>query len=349
MGWLSRIISIIGSDQSSRTLPSMIKIGPFSKHTILTGAGWTKNWGGRLAWEVWEDLISHPKIQGSDRLRSLLLGESEFEKALALASEQPYDIADRKLLEEAVSDAFVAMDRDVADPQCRHLVDKHCAEKLLFRLSGQYGRRFPTSYLFTLNQDLWPERHLVSWHICNAIPLLPGVSGTPGQPFFQGAMGSYSSQFEMRPSENLDASSIINKFNVVKLHGSFNWRSSDGNATMVVGKAKADQIKASPLLKWYFDIFERVLFDGDVKLMIVGYGFGDDHVNEMIARGINEHGLKVFVWNTNPKIKECILASRSPDIWKGLIGASSKTFAEVFTRDSPETEAYKNICQAFFG
>ena len=46
MGWLSRIISKIGSDQSSPRLPFMIEIRPFSKHTILTGAGWAKNWGG---------------------------------------------------------------------------------------------------------------------------------------------------------------------------------------------------------------------------------------------------------------------------------------------------------------
>lgn len=218
-----------------------MKIGQFSKQTILTGAGWTKNWGGRLAWE---DLFSHPKIQSSDRLRRLLLAESEFEKALALASEQPYDIADRTLLEEAVSDAFVAMDDEVADLQCRHLVDVNRAEQMLFRLCGQAGQRFRTSYLFTLNQDLWPERHLVNWRHCQAMPSLPEVSGTRDQCFFQGGMGPYSSQFEMRPSENLDASSIIGKFNVVKLHGSFNWRSSDGSATMVVGKAKADQIKA---------------------------------------------------------------------------------------------------------
>jgi len=40
-------------------------IGNFSKRTILTGAGWSRTWGGRLAQEVWEDLIGHQNIQGN--------------------------------------------------------------------------------------------------------------------------------------------------------------------------------------------------------------------------------------------------------------------------------------------
>jgi DNA-binding NtrC family response regulator len=53
-------------------------IGRFSRSTILTGAGWTRNWGGRLAEELWQDLMGHRAVQNNDRLRSLLIGERSF-------------------------------------------------------------------------------------------------------------------------------------------------------------------------------------------------------------------------------------------------------------------------------
>jgi hypothetical protein len=45
-------------------------IGNFSKRTILTGAGWTRNWGGRLAAELWQDLIgTELSLEGEDMAR----------------------------------------------------------------------------------------------------------------------------------------------------------------------------------------------------------------------------------------------------------------------------------------
>jgi hypothetical protein len=59
--------------------------------------------------------------------------------------------------------------------------------------------------------------------------------------------------------------------NLIKLHGSANWRVPDGSATMVMGDHKTATIAASPLLAWYIDIFETVLRVGDVHLMVIGY------------------------------------------------------------------------------
>ena len=66
-----------------------LDIGNFSKRTILTGAGWTRNWGGRLATEVWQDLIGHRAIQRNSRLRELLLDGPSFEVALGQLQDEP--------------------------------------------------------------------------------------------------------------------------------------------------------------------------------------------------------------------------------------------------------------------
>jgi hypothetical protein len=72
-------------------------------------------------------------------------------------------------------------------------------------------------------------------------------------------------------------------FTIVKLHGPLNWQTASPQSAMVVGTAKTKQIAASPLLAWYLDVFKSVLPTGDVRLLAIGYGFGDEHVNAAIA------------------------------------------------------------------
>ena len=82
-----------------------LEIGNFSKRTMLTGAGWTRNWGGRLAAEVWQDLIGHRAIQDNSRLRQLLLEETSFETALGMVEAESFTPADRRTSSNAPSNA----------------------------------------------------------------------------------------------------------------------------------------------------------------------------------------------------------------------------------------------------
>jgi hypothetical protein len=54
-------------------------------HILLLGAGFSHNWGGWLAAEVFEYLLGCPEIAGDDGLRSVLWRQQEtggFEAAL---------------------------------------------------------------------------------------------------------------------------------------------------------------------------------------------------------------------------------------------------------------------------
>ena len=85
--------------------------------------------------------------------------------------------------------------------------------------------------------------------------------------------------------------------NIIKLHGSFHWRSADGSNLLVVGTEKTAKIAVMLLLTWYAEIFRQVLAAGDVRLMVVGYGFGDEHIKAAIAEAVEKHGLTVFIWD----------------------------------------------------
>jgi hypothetical protein len=47
------------------------------KRILLTGAGFSKNWGGYLAREVWERLLGHHAVRSDPVLRNALLKAPE--------------------------------------------------------------------------------------------------------------------------------------------------------------------------------------------------------------------------------------------------------------------------------
>jgi hypothetical protein len=152
----------------------------------------------------------------------------------------------------------------------------------------------------------------------------------------------------MAPIQGITATRLRGNLNVIKLHGSFNWRTAGAQSTMVVGTGKTSQISASPLLAWYFDIFGKVLSAGGVRLMIVGYGFGDAHVNAVIADAIEHHDLKVFIWDAGSNLKQRILeAPHGASIWKGLLSTASRPMIEVFPSNQAETQEYRRILETF--
>jgi hypothetical protein len=235
-----------------------LEIENFSKRTILTGAGWTRNWGGRLAAEVWQDLLGHRAIQQNPRLRELLLREQSFETALGLVQAEPYDASDREAFEKVLLETFIAMDREIAqipDPS----INMYKVQELLFRLCGRRGSNVSAGYMFTLNQDLWPERYLFNEHATFSFPPdLPGLRRNSNQRLFTADIGNYSENFVMRPIEEPSLrGELRDRFNVIKLHGSFNWRGPDAQLQLVMGARKDRQIQESPFLLGISIYFRR--------------------------------------------------------------------------------------------
>jgi hypothetical protein len=326
-------------------------IGIFSQRTILTGAGWTRNWGGKLAGEIWEDLMSDQGIQTTPSVQSLLLEEPSFEAAIAKVQGESFTQGEREVLERAVLRAFIAMDAEISRTGRNPWINIYKVQEMVFRFWGQRGERVNAGYMFTLNQDLWPERNLFNEHVIGApAATLPGLRRRPNQRLFTTDLGRYDDHFLMEPI--LDAAkevSLHGDFNVIKLHGSFNWRSGSGRNALIMGTEKARQIAKFPLLSWYWDIFRSVLSFGDVRLMIVGYGFADEHVNAVIADAVEKHSLKVFIWDTGPNLMDRIRrAPYGASIWRGVLSTATRPMIEVFPSDQAQTAEYGRILRTMF-
>src|SRR5579862_8977603 len=161
---------------------------------------------------------------------------------------------------------------------------------------GTFLARF--DYIFTLNQDLLLEHHYLNgdvgrgkfsgWQMPGLKPLNPTTPAyDPARR--QAPMMTPDDQSTFRVSPGRQP--------YIKLHGSSNWmRSSAGTRLLVLGGGKEIEIKREPLLNWYQNEFAEVLRRPEAKLMVIGYSFGDDHVNRAITEAVEAgHGLKLFI------------------------------------------------------
>lgn len=83
--------------------------------------------------------------------------------------------------------------------------------------------------------------------------------------------------------------------------------------------------------------------------MVVGYGFGDEHIIEIIAEAITRHGLRILVWDVAPNLKERIIAApHGAVIWGGLISTVTRRMIEVFPTNQAETQECRRIDRLFF-
>ncbi len=141
------------------------------------------------------------------------------------------------------------------------------------------------------------------------------------------------------------------RFHYVKLHGSQNWLSSDGKHAMVIGRNKPEQIDCEPLLDWYFKTFKQVLSFPNRRLLVIGYGFRDAHINEIIASSIAKHGLKLYVISPNDHEKFRADLHTRPcgmTLWKGLSGYFPYELEEMYPGDNYETEYARYINATLF-
>ena len=118
---------------------------------------------------------------------------------------------------------------------------------------------------------------------------------------------------------------------------------------MVIGEDKTDQISREPLLKYYSELFQQVLSDGNVELFVIGYGFGDEHINEVIADSIRDNGLKLNVMNPDaPEKFQEILSDRPhcENLWDSISKYYPYSISRVFPQNG-ETVEYRQIMDNF--
>jgi hypothetical protein len=305
-----------------------------------------------------EYLLGCREVVDSTVLRRLLWKHQEsgagFEGALdelqtAAVRDPQGQGRDRTALETALSHMFADMNRGFV-------------ERVDFNFSQQRARTVTTfltrfDAIFSLNQDVLLERHycndnvMLSGQGWNG-PSLPGLDRTrSAEPLDHHCWAR--STWKPRPGGfALDP----NYQPIFKLHGSSNWRSADGGAMLVIGGGKEGAISRHPILAWYAQQFEAHLMRPRARLMVIGYGFRDEHINQVLWRAV-EKGLRMFliapegadlVFAQSPTRKRGQIIVTTPaeeNLRESLIGASRRALSETF---SDEGDVEFNKVMRFF-
>lgn len=264
-------------------------------HILLLGAGFSRNWGGLLANEIFDYLIGQNEISQDEYLRTVLWNHKTtggFENALAeiqvaFAADPAKYAPSLHRLQSAVLNVFGRMNQAFFD--AKGIEFQQDIHRMLRTFLVQFDA------IFTLNQDALLEHHYFR-HIALAGPRrwngaqLPGLRRIP------------NNEVIVDPSWGKDTWVPLEDFRIenglqpcFKLHGSSNWKDSEGGSLLVIGGNKSRTIRSHAILTWYFEQFREILSEGGARLVVIGYGFRDPHVNDVIIGAVQRSGLQFFV------------------------------------------------------
>lgn len=305
---------------------------------LLTGAGFTANFGAPLASTMWNWVYGAEALRGHEELLEKMRLNLDFERVYFEVTTGHYSADQKRAMAEAVLGAFRDVDNIVRSCEPYHHVNTTVLDTFLASFAGSRGTR---GYIFTLNQDLYLER----WYLNDERPLLPGIP--PNAVWRVPSRRDASLEpddYIIAPDETAvreyrERFGQHDTFVYVKLHGSTNWLRPGGQPQMVLGAQKRESIDAEPLLQWYMNILCEALNERNRLLLIIGYGFGDSHINTVIADAIVNSGLQFVV--VNPSTTETLLKAMRFDhhcgeiLERGMTSHVPHTLREIFPPKPP--------------
>jgi hypothetical protein len=297
---------------------------------------------------MWSLLLGHPALGSMSKTRKLLLGDFNYESAYhAVLSGAEYSTEEKTAMREATVAAYDFVDRGVRNwsfvQGAPYPVNLYRVRELIAMFAGARGK---PGFFFTLNQDLFVERHSGGSNL-----KLLGLQRTVDLP--ARTQGAFDSENRVTlPSEVPLNAAQHDSCYYVKLHGSCNWYASDGSPRMVIGQGKTDQLSREPLLAEYLDLFGRVLSSGNKRLLVIGYGFRDEHINSAIADAVKHGTLELFV--VSPQEPSSFRAAlwegpHGKEIWPGLRGYYPHTLLALFPQSQEDTPEWLHLRRSFFG
>jgi len=132
----------------------------FAQNILFSGAGFTKNFGGLLAKEMWSKIFNHSEVQSQPRLKELILNDFDYESIYHKIINGDFTGEEKNSINAAIYHAH-----QILDNISRHWtfsngapnpVNIYGVNKFIERFAGNQNE---WGFFFTLNQDLFVERH----------------------------------------------------------------------------------------------------------------------------------------------------------------------------------------------
>jgi hypothetical protein len=127
-----------------------------------------------------------------------------------------------------------------------------------------------------------------------------------------------------------------------KPHGSSNWYADDGRGLLIMGGDKTASIREHAVLEWHFQQFKNYLGRANTHLMVIGYSFSDQHINDAIQEALRAGTLTgMFIVNPNglDVLPEALKEIR-------IMGVSARFLSETFAGDDFEHQKFTDFMKA---
>lgn len=316
---------------------------------LLTGAGFSKNFGGFLGEEMWAKIFNSPfdksiSEREGQQLKEFLLRKYDFEKVYSSVLEgsegKKFTRAQKLILSKSIKNAY-----DLLDDNLRSFTSPLIHQFEGGLLSWFFEKKTNNPLWFTINQDILIERRL--------------KYPTPGMKAF----GKFQNQklapsyYQTLPSKTT-FQDVVKEINAnkdvsyIKLHGSYGWLFNNYKEAMVIGVNKKQIIDKEPLLKAYFQVFKHSIKEMNKKILIIGYSFRDKEINKILIDGVEKRNLKLYI--VNPKnigtFRNNLLHGNTASIdfhkkcWNKICGYFPYKMQDFFpSRHSEESAALKEI------
>ncbi len=318
----------------------------FNNTILLLGAGFSKNFGGLLAREMWAKIFNHPLLDTAPDVKLALKNDFNYETLYSAM----YNFTENgekdqfKVLEKVLQEVYKSMNDKLLYPDATHGINisqlqNNFINKFTDDGSGGFGA------CFTLNQDLFFEKHF------NRNPFGP-TSIHYGNNTVNAA--NLNSEIELPAEEAIE---VFKKqfngsgFGFIKLHGSLNWITTGGDSAKVIGINKPEIISSIPLLKWYKELFTKAVQQENIKLVVYGYSFGDPYINQIIFDAIvgrpdrKASKMKIYIISPeNPKaLKERLEMEEHGEIWNAVDGYFPYLMKDLFPSNEQKTPQYEEL------
>lgn len=279
------------------------------RQALLTGAGFSCNVEGLSGQQIRTILFNNPKVKENDRIAKIVNAQgADYESIYRTIIEgNTFNQEEKEIIILAYDDAYSKLDQSIctafSTPQQQPLNLNRLSRFLEWFAGADGGRE--RGHIFTLNQDLFIERGFFD----NVSLGVPGIPYWPINPRWVpladwDANGHGTLPIHLVPDKStcnrimendMQGREVPQRLQYIKLHGSMNWRAAGGSQAMVIAGRKLEQIKSIPLLNWYLDKFRDVLTTPGLHLCVIGYGFGDPHINAMLAEAIDKSKLVLSI------------------------------------------------------
>jgi len=328
---------------------------------LLTGAGFTHNFGTPLADGMWSWIFNDGEVQKNKKIRNLFANSFDFERIYQNAHTDKYSEEDKNIIHLATLNAYRKIDTILKNNTNQGEMKRNFFKQLLINNFIEKNDS-PVSF-FTLNQDLFFERsrdylvELGSRVKCPCVEKMPAINNINDLGIDIGSIDICDKSFKQNKIEyenTLAKGKDKIAISYIKLHGSQNWLENKGNnQVMVIGSGKQEKIQNNFLLKYYFELFEKEINKEHTRILIIGYGFRDNHINKTLINAVQKNDLKIHVISPEAPInfKNKLLTIKNGKLlFEALSGYYENKFAEIFSenRAACKTPAWEQIEQNFF-